>query len=83
MATWINFKELRQNVRKTVDLSEGGARLQSAQLKSIPDRFDLLIHFQAGKIERHHCQVVWKGNDELGLSFQPAGSPWQPARGVN
>ena len=65
------------------DLSEGGARLQSAQLKSIPDRFDLLIHFQAGKVERHHCQVVWKDKDQLGLSFQPAGSPWQPARGVN
>jgi len=58
-------------IRCTIrDISEGGARLQTAELASVPDTFDVLIHTPDGKVQRRRCKVMWRADNQLGLSFQ-------------
>ena len=47
------------------DLSEGGAKLQVATVKGIPQSFDLM----APGHRPHHCRVVWRALKEMGVQF--------------
>ena len=47
------------------DLSEGGARLEVATVKGVPQSFDLLVP----RHRPHHCQVRWRALKELGVQF--------------
>ena len=47
------------------DLSEGGAKLQVATVKGIPQSFDLI----APRHRPHHCRVIWRALKEMGVQF--------------
>ena len=47
------------------DLSTGGAKLEVASVKSIPQSFDLIVP----RHRPHHCQVRWRALKELGVQF--------------
>ncbi len=55
------------------DLSAGGARLEvetALSIPGIPDAFDLLIHAGRGKeIQQRRCEVAWRAENRLGVSF--------------
>lgn len=47
------------------NLSDGGAKLEVASVKGVPQTFDLLV-------PRHrpqHCRVVWRSLKEMGVQF--------------
>ena len=47
------------------NLSDGGAKLEVATVRGIPDQFDLLV-------PRHrpqHCRVAWRPLKEMGVQF--------------
>jgi hypothetical protein len=47
------------------DLSDGGAKLEVATVRKIPQSFDLLV-------PRHrpqHCRVVWRALKQMGVQF--------------
>lgn len=48
------------------NLSDGGAKLEVASVKSIPQSFDLLVP----RHRPHHCRVAWRALKELGVEFQ-------------
>ncbi|MDO8361022.1 MAG: PilZ domain-containing protein [Devosia sp.] len=48
------------------NLSDGGARLEVATVKNIPQSFDLLVP----RHRPHHCRVAWRALKELGVEFQ-------------
>jgi hypothetical protein len=47
------------------DLSEGGARLSGVRANTIPDEFRLRTPLG----DRRTCHVVWRTDNELGVSF--------------
>ena len=47
------------------DLSEGGAKLQVATVKGIPQSFDLIVP----RHRPHHCRVRWRALKEMGVQF--------------
>ncbi len=47
------------------NLSEGGAKLEVATVKNIPQSFDLLVP----RHRPHHCRVAWRALKELGVQF--------------
>lgn len=47
------------------DLSEGGARLEVASVKAVPQSFDLIVP----RHRPHHCRVRWRALKELGVQF--------------
>jgi hypothetical protein len=49
------------------NLSDGGAKLEVATVKGIPQSFDLLVPQHAPQA----CRVVWRALKELGVQFQP------------
>jgi hypothetical protein len=48
------------------NLSDGGAKLEVATVKNIPQSFDLLVP----RHRPHHCRVAWRALKELGVEFQ-------------
>lgn len=51
------------------DRSDTGARLQVHRPRALPDRFNLLTGNE-GSI-RHLCEVVWRGDTQVGVRFSP------------
>ena len=49
------------------NLSEGGAKLEFATVRGIPQSFDLLVPGH----RPHHCRVAWRALKELGVQFLP------------
>jgi hypothetical protein len=52
------------------NLSEGGAKLELATVRGIPQTFDLVVpghHVQ-------HCRVAWRALKEMGVQFMPAAA---------
>lgn len=47
------------------NLSEGGAKLEVATVRGIPQTFDLMVPAH----RPHHCRVVWRSLKELGVQF--------------
>jgi hypothetical protein len=47
------------------DLSDGGAKLQVATVKGIPQSFDLIVP----RHRPHHCRVRWRALKEMGVQF--------------
>ena len=47
------------------DLSDGGAKVQVATVKGIPQSFDLIVP----RHRPHHCRVVWRALKEMGVQF--------------
>ena len=47
------------------DLSDGGAKLQVATVKGIPQSFDLIVP----RHRPHHCRVAWRALKEMGVQF--------------
>jgi len=47
------------------DLSDGGAKLQVATVKGIPQSFDLIVP----RHRPHHCRVRWRALKEIGVQF--------------
>jgi hypothetical protein len=54
---------------KMTDVSETGAQLQIAQTCDVPDRFTLLL--LQGSVRRS-CEVAWRRDDLLGVTFVPS-----------
>ncbi len=54
------------------DVSETGARIETPRPEAVPDRFTLLLTPHG--FPRRECQVVWRRNGLLGVTFdkQPA-----------
>lgn len=50
------------------NLSEGGAKLEFATVRGIPQSFDLMVPGQ----RPFHCRVAWRALKELGVQFVPA-----------
>lgn len=48
------------------NLSEGGAKLEVASVKSIPNSFDLI----APGHRPHACRVAWRALREVGVEFR-------------
>jgi len=49
------------------NITSGGARLKMANTYGLPQTFDLT--FEHGRTRRS-CRVVWRTNDELGVTFE-------------
>lgn len=49
------------------DISETGARIETARLEAVPDRFTLLLTPQG--FPRRECRVVWRRDGFLGVTF--------------
>ncbi|MEO7224007.1 MAG: PilZ domain-containing protein [Devosia sp.] len=49
------------------NLSDGGAKLEFATVRGIPQSFDLLVPGHRA----HHCRVAWRALKELGVQFVP------------
>ena len=47
------------------NLSDGGAKLEVATVKGIPQSFDLLVPGHRAQ----HCRVAWRALKELGVQF--------------
>ena len=47
------------------NLSDGGAKLEVAAVRGIPDRFELLVP----KHRPQRCQVAWRALKEMGVQF--------------
>jgi len=47
------------------NLSDGGAKLEVATVRGIPQTFDLLVPGQ----RPHPCKVIWRSLKELGVQF--------------
>jgi PilZ domain-containing protein len=47
------------------DLSDGGAKLEFANVKTVPSSFDLIVKGH----RPHHCRVAWRALRELGVQF--------------
>lgn len=47
------------------NLSEGGAKLEFATVRGIPQTFDLLVSGH----QSQHCRVAWRALKELGVQF--------------
>jgi hypothetical protein len=55
---------------RVLDLSNGGARIKSAQAETIPDRFDL--HVPSEGLSRTSA-VRWRKGGQIGVTFdEPA-----------
>lgn len=50
------------------NLSDGGAKLEFATVRGIPQTFDLLVPGH----QSQQCQVAWRALKELGVQFMPA-----------
>jgi len=50
------------------NLSDGGAKLEFATVRGIPQSFDLLVPGHRPQ----HCRVAWRALKELGVQFMPA-----------
>ncbi|HEV7275008.1 MAG TPA: PilZ domain-containing protein [Devosiaceae bacterium] len=48
------------------NLSDGGAKLEVASVKAIPNSFDLI----APGHRPHACRVVWRALKEMGVEFR-------------
>jgi PilZ domain len=53
------------------NLSSEGALLIVTSLAGIPEKFDLVMETSG---EHHRCQVVWRGENRLGVEFAPASA---------
>ena len=49
------------------NLSDGGAKLEFATVRGIPQSFDLLVPGHRPQ----HCRVAWRALKELGVQFTP------------
>lgn len=50
------------------NLSDGGAKLEFATVRGIPQTFDLMVPGHRPQ----HCRVAWRALKELGVQFMPA-----------
>jgi hypothetical protein len=50
------------------NLSDGGAKLEFATVRGIPQSFDLMVPGH----QPQHCRVAWRALKELGVQFMPA-----------
>jgi hypothetical protein len=50
------------------NLSDGGAKLEFATVRGIPQTFDLLVPGHRPQ----HCQVAWRALKEMGVQFMHA-----------
>jgi hypothetical protein len=49
------------------DLTDAGARLEIPSANALPQTFDLITDGPDGT---HLCQVVWRAQDNVGVSFE-------------
>jgi hypothetical protein len=49
------------------DLTDAGARLEIPSAGAVPQTFDLITQEPDGA---HLCQVVWRSQDSVGVSFE-------------
>src|SRR3954470_18624554 len=54
------------------DLSNSGARITAANVKTLPDRF--LLELDEGGARQRDCLVRWRTKSELGVSFVAASA---------
>ena len=47
------------------NLSDGGAKLEVAAVRGIPDHFDLLVPGHRPQ----HCRIAWRALKEMGVQF--------------
>jgi hypothetical protein len=65
---WIEFDDHTAPLRCTlVDVSEGGARIEVAAPHRLPDEFALILADDVAHARR--CQIVWRGDNEVGISY--------------
>lgn len=64
---WIDVGGASMQQCTVVDISSGGARLELADVRTIPDTFSLLLS-KFGQ-PRYQCSVVWKAAAEVGVEF--------------
>jgi len=51
------------------DLSDGGAKLELASVRGVPQTFDLMVPGH----RPHHCRVAWRALKEMGVQFVSQG----------
>ncbi len=51
------------------DISEGGARLEGADLPVSPQVFDLTITQASGETEKRRARLVWRTEGKMGVRF--------------
>jgi len=51
-----------------LDVSDTGARLESARPDAIPDRFGLLLSDNGQP--RRDCRVIWRDGRKIGVTFE-------------
>jgi hypothetical protein len=51
-----------------VDISDTGARLVIDDARVVPNRFTIAMTEQG--VPRRHCRLVWRGENEIGVSFE-------------
>ena len=52
---------------KTIDISEGGAKIMWPSSEEVPIEFFLSLS-KDGKVRRH-CQLKWRAGNEIGIRF--------------
>jgi hypothetical protein len=52
------------------NVSDGGARLEVASVRGVPDAFDLLVP----KHRPQRCRVAWRSLKEIGVEFAVPGA---------
>jgi hypothetical protein len=58
-----------------LDISEGGARLKVMASYKLPEEFALIL-LSAQMPIRRRCRVIWRSDDQLGVSYiEPSGTP--------
>lgn len=51
-----------------LDLTNRGARIRLADMRGVPDRFELSF----GQRHAHRaCRVTWRAENQLGVAFEP------------
>ena len=77
-ARFVMDNKLKFKLNCTVrSLSEHGARLSLGEPQSAPDTFELLIELDAVRVK---CEVIWRGNDQIGVKFTSGFRPVKPTR---
>jgi hypothetical protein len=56
---------------KTIDISEGGAKIMWSSSEEVPIEFFLSLS-KDGKVRRH-CQLKWRAGNEIGIRFTLKG----------
>jgi hypothetical protein len=63
------LREGKPNLPCTLaDISDVGARLIVDDVTEVPERFTIIMTEQG--VPRRHCRLVWRGRNDVGVSFE-------------